>query len=338
MKRTVAEVCPSNIALIKYWGKYENQIPANPSISYTLSQCRTITEMEFSEGENFSVKLFLSGKEEPKFAEKTAKYLAGIEKYLPWVLRGSFVIKTENTFPHSSGIASSASGFGALAKCLMALDKEISGEKSPEETLQKASLLARLGSGSACRSLYNGLVVWGATPVVSGSADEYAVPYPVSEIHPIFRDFNDWVMLIHEGQKSVSSTVGHGLMNGNPYAQVRFAEAAKNFFTLQEILKNGDMDGFIKLVEHEALTLHAMMMVSDPAFILMQTGTLETIHKVWDFRRETGLPLFFTLDAGANVHLMFPNDGQQERVKAFIETELLAYTQSGGVVKDFMKF
>ena len=338
MKRTASEVCPSNIALIKYWGKYENQIPANPSISYTLSQCRTITEMEFAEGENFSVKLFLSGKEEPKFAEKTAKYLAGIEKYLPWVLRGSFVIKTENTFPHSSGIASSASGFGALAKCLMALDKEISGEKSPEETLQKASLLARLGSGSACRSLYNGLVVWGATPVVSGSADEYAVPYPVSEIHPIFRDFNDWVMLIHEGQKSVSSTVGHGLMNGNPYAQVRFAEAAKNFFTLQEILKNGDMDGFIKLVEHEALTLHAMMMVSDPAFILMQTGTLETIHKVWDFRRETGLPLFFTLDAGANVHLMFPNDGQQERIKAFIETELLAYTQSGGVVKDFMKF
>jgi len=338
MKRTATEVCPSNIALIKYWGKYENQIPANPSISYTLSQCRTITEMEFAEGENFSVKLFLSGKEEPKFAEKTAKYLAGIEKYLPWVLRGSFVIKTENTFPHSSGIASSASGFGALAKCLMALDKEISGEKSPEETLQKASLLARLGSGSACRSLYNGLVVWGATPVVSGSADEYAVPYPVSEIHPIFRDFNDWVMLIHEGQKSVSSTVGHGLMNGNPYAQVRFAEAAKNFFTLQEILKNGDMDGFIKLVEHEALTLHAMMMVSDPAFILMQTGTLETIHKVWDFRRETGLPLFFTLDAGANVHLLFPNDGQQERIKAFIETELLDYTQSGGVVKDFMKF
>ena len=338
MKRTATEVCPSNIALIKYWGKYENQIPANPSISYTLSQCRTITEMEYAEGENFSVKLFLSGKEEPKFAEKTAKYLAGIEKYLPWVLRGSFVIKTENTFPHSSGIASSASGFGALAKCLMALDKEISGEKSPEETLQKASLLARLGSGSACRSLYNGLVVWGATPVVSGSADEYAVPYPVSEIHPIFRDFNDWVMLIHEGQKSVSSTVGHGLMNGNPYAQVRFAEAAKNFFTLQEILKNGDMDGFIKLVEHEALTLHAMMMVSDPAFILMQTGTLETIHKVWDFRRETGLPLFFTLDAGANVHLLFPNDGQQERIKAFIETELLAYTQSGGVVKDFMKF
>ena len=338
MKRTAAEVCPSNIALIKYWGKYENQIPANPSISYTLSQCRTITEMEFSEGENFSVKLFLSGKEEPKFAEKTAKYLAGIEKYIPWVLRGSFVIKTENTFPHSSGIASSASGFGALAKCLMALDKEISGEKSPEETLQKASLLARLGSGSACRSLYNGLVVWGATPVVSGSADEYAVPYPVSEIHPIFRNFNDWVMLIHEGQKSVSSTVGHGLMNGNPYAQVRFAEAAKNFFTLQEILKNGDMDGFIKLVEHEALTLHAMMMVSDPAFILMQTGTLEIIHKVWDFRRETGLPLFFTLDAGANVHLLFPNDGRQERIKAFIETELLAYTQSGGVVKDFMKF
>ena len=80
MKRTASEVCPSNIALIKYWGKYENQIPANPSISYTLSQCRTITEMEFAEGENFSVKLFLSGKEDTKFAENTAKYIAVIVK------------------------------------------------------------------------------------------------------------------------------------------------------------------------------------------------------------------------------------------------------------------
>jgi diphosphomevalonate decarboxylase len=84
---------------------------------------------------------------------------------------------------------------------------------------------------------------------------------------------------------------------------------------MKEILKTGDMERFIKLVEHEALTLHAMMMMSDPAFILMKTGTLEVINKIWDFRKETGLPLFFTLDAGANVHLLFPNDGSEERSK-----------------------
>ena len=327
--------CPSNIALIKYWGKYEGQIPANPSISFTLSNCKTETKMIFRSGEKFSVKTFLAGKEETKFSAKIEKYFRSIEKYLPWILQGSFVIETENTFPHSSGIASSASGFGAIAKCLMEMDREFSGKDFFD--VKKASFLARLGSGSACRSVYDGLVVWGEVNEVEGSSDLYAVKYPDEEIHPIFRDFNDYVLLIHEGQKSVSSTVGHGLMNTNPYAERRFQEARENFVPMKEILKLGDLQAFIKLVEHEALTLHAMMMMSEPAFILMQTGTLQVINKVWEFRKETNLPLFFTLDAGANVHLLFPSEKKAE-ISNFIETELLQYTQNGGIVRDFMKF
>ena len=327
--------CPSNIALIKYWGKYEGQIPANPSISFTLSNCKTETKMIFKSGEKFSVKTFLAGKEETKFSEKIEKYFRNIEKYLPWILQGSFVIETENTFPHSSGIASSASGFGAIAKCLMEMDREFSGKDFFDA--KKASFLARLGSGSACRSVYDGLVVWGDVNEVKGSSDLYAVKYPDEEIHPIFRDFNDYVLLIHEGQKSVSSTVGHGLMNTNPYAERRFQEARENFVPMKEILKSGDLQAFMKLVEHEALTLHAMMMMSDPAFILMQTGTLQVINRVWEFRKETYLPLFFTLDAGANVHLLFPSEKKAE-ISNFIETELLQYTQNGGIVRDFMKF
>ncbi len=335
--QTVSESCPSNIALIKYWGKYDNQIPANPSISYTLNHCKTNTTMEFLADQPFSVQTFLAGNEEVKFAEKIEKYFRNIEQYLPWILQGKYIIKTENTFPHSSGIASSASGFGAIAKCLMNLDETFSGKTTNEESLKKASFLARLGSGSACRSLYNGLVVWGASQV-KGSSDLFAVPYPEDEIHEVFKNFNDWVLLIHEGQKSVSSTVGHGLMNTNPYADRRFQEARENFGPMKEILAAGDMEKFIRLVEHEALTLHAMMMMSDPAFILMKTGTLAVINKIWDFRRETGLPLFFTLDAGANVHLLFPNNGSEETVKSFIETELLQHTQNNGVVKDVMQF
>ena len=335
----VSASCPSNIALIKYWGKYENQIPANPSISYTLNHCRTNTTMEFFAGEDFSVQTFLAGNEEKKFAEKIEKYFKNIEPYLPWVLKGKYIIKTENTFPHSSGIASSASGFGAIAKCLMNLDEIFnSNNQQPEFTNQKASFLARLGSGSACISLYEGLVVWGKTEEVEGSSDLFAVPYNNDEIHPIFRNFNDWVLLIHEGQKSVSSTVGHGLMNTNPYAERRFQEAHENFTKLKTILSSGDMEGFIKLVEHEALTLHAMMMMSEPAFILMQTGTLQVINKIWEFRKITGLALFFTLDAGANVHLLFPNDIDNDRITDFIQTELIPLTQKGGVVKDVMRF
>ncbi|WP_313028683.1 diphosphomevalonate decarboxylase [Soonwooa sp.] len=340
--QTVTESCPSNIAIIKYWGKYENQIPANPSISYTLNNCKTNTTMEFLANEEFSVQTFLAGNEEKKFAEKIEKYFKNIEKYLPWILKGKFIIKTENTFPHSSGIASSASGFGAIAKCLMALDEKFSAENHQPTTsnldIQKASFLARLGSGSACRSLYNGLIVWGKTKEVAESSDLFAVPYPKDEIHSIFKNFNDWVLLIHEGEKSVSSTVGHGLMNTNPYAERRFQEAHENFDTLKTILATGDLDGFIKLTEHEALTLHAMMMMSDPAFILMKTGTLEVINKIWEFRRITSLPLFFTLDAGANVHLLFPNHPEQDKIENFINQELLPFTQKGGVVKDVMRF
>lgn len=295
--------------------------------------------MEFFADEPFSVQTFLSGNEEVKFAEKIEKYFKNIEQYLPWILKGKYIIKTENTFPHSSGIASSASGFGAIASCLMELDGIFSlNIQHPTSSSKKASFLARLGSGSACRSLYNGLVVWGKTDEVEGSSDLFAVKYPDEEIHPIFKNFNDWVLLIHEGQKSVSSTVGHGLMNTNPYAERRFQEARENFVPMKEILKSGDLQKFITLVEHEALTLHAMMMMSEPAFILMKTGTLEVINKLWKFREETGNPLFFTLDAGANVHLLFPENETSRAIKDFISAELLPHTQKGGVVKDFMKF
>ena len=294
--------------------------------------------MEFVADEKFSVQTFLSGNEEKKFAEKIAKYFRSIEEFLPWILKGKYVIKTENTFPHSSGIASSASGFGAIAKCLMELDQQFSGLQDSDFKLRKASFLARLGSGSACRSLYDGLVVWGATKEVEDSSDLYALQYPNDQIHEIFKHFNDWVLLIHEGEKSVSSTVGHSLMNTNPYAERRFQEAHENFAVLKEILKTGDMQNFIKLVEHEALTLHAMMMMSEPAFILMKTGTLEVINKIWDYRKETGLPLFFTLDAGANVHLLFPANSKEATIKEFIVKELLQFTQNNGVVKDVMRF
>jgi diphosphomevalonate decarboxylase len=337
-EQNVSASCPSNIALIKYWGKYEAQIPANPSISYTLNNCKTNTEIEFLANEKFGVQTFLAGKEEEKFAVKIEKFFRSIEQYLPWILEGKYITRTENTFPHSSGIASSASGFGAISKCLMELDEIFSGKLSDEFKLKKASFLARLGSGSACRSFENGLIVWGETNAVINSSDLFAVPYPNSEIHPVFKSFNDWVLLIHEGEKSVSSTVGHGLMDTNPYAERRFQEAHENFAILKQILKSGDLNGFIKMVEHEALTLHAMMMMSDPAFILMKTGTLAVINKIWDFRKLTQLALFFTLDAGANVHLLFPADHSADQIKEFIAKELMQHTQNNGVVKDFMQF
>ena len=126
-------------------------------------------------------------------------------------------------------------------------------------------------------------------------------------------------------------------MNGHPYAERRFIEANENLEKLIEILKIGDVEAFGKLVEHEALTLHAMMMMSDPAFILMKPNTVAALEKLWAFRRETGNQLYFTLDAGANVHLLYPAQ-DAEAIEIFIENELKQFCQSGKYIKDKVNF
>lgn len=332
----VVTECSSNIALVKYWGKYNNQIPANASISFTLKNSFTKTELIYKKSEEMSVKVFLSDEENPKFAEKIKNYFCSIDEFLPFLKDYSFEIHTKNTFPHSSGIASSASGFGAIAKCLILMRKELFSNQSFENEDKESSFLARLGSGSACRSIYKGLVVWGNHQSIPESSDEFAVQYPF-EVHKNFHNYCDTILLIHEGEKSVSSTVGHRLMKNHPYAKRRFKEANENLEKLIPILKSGDLNAFIELVEHEALTLHAMMMMSSPAFLLMKPATVACIEKIWNFRKHTKLPLGFTLDAGANIHLLYP-EKDKNHIEAFINSDLIKFTQNGKIIKDSVEF
>ena len=331
----VSAKCASNIALIKYWGKKEVQIPMNPSISFTLNNSYTETELRFApiSTDGFDVQVFLDGELKKDFAPKIIQFFERIEVYIPFLNRFSFEVHTHNTFPHSSGIASSASGLGALSLCLVDLENQLGGNLSDDEKLKKSSFLARLGSGSACRSIFPGLAVWGKTKSVEGSSDLYAVPYPY-EVHENFRNFQDTILLIDEGQKEVSSTVGHQLMEGHPYAERRFQSAEENLKKLIPILKTGNLEEFGKIVEHEALSLHAMMMTSHPYFILMKPNTLSVIEKIWAFRKETNLPLFFTLDAGANVHLLYP-EKEKEKIEKFIEEHLKSFCFNGNLIKDF---
>src|SRR5690606_1487094 len=119
---------PSNIALVKYWGKKENQIPANPSISFTLNNCKTITKLGFEKKENtgtFSCDLLFEGQPKESFRPKIEKFFQRVVQYLPFLKDYHFTIDTQNTFPHSSGIASSASGMAAMAMNLMDLEKQL---------------------------------------------------------------------------------------------------------------------------------------------------------------------------------------------------------------------
>lgn len=326
---------PSNIALIKYWGKKENQIPANPSISFTLDYCRTTTSLSFQKKErsgDFDFELFFENEKKESFKPKIIKFFERVEQYLPFLKEYTFTIETSNSFPHSSGIASSASGMSALALCLMSLEKELNPEMTGEFFTRKASFLARLGSGSACRSIEGELVAWGEHKNIPGSSDLYGVKYPHA-VHENFRNYQDTILLVDKGEKQVSSTLGHDLMNGHPFAERRFQQAHENLDLLKEIFEKGDLSEFIKIVESEALTLHAMMMTSQPYFLLMKPNTLEIINKVFDFRERTGLHLCFTLDAGANVHLLYPENEKNETLD-FIKSDLLQYCQNGQYIAD----
>jgi len=122
-------------------------------------------------------------------------------------------------------------------------------------------------------------------------------------------------------------------MHNHPYAERRFAQAHENLDALISIFKSGDLDAFIKIVESEALTLHAMMMTSMPYFILMKPNTLQIINAIWKFRNETQIPVCFTLDAGANVHVLYP-ENVSEKVLQFIKDELVGYCQNGQYICD----
>jgi diphosphomevalonate decarboxylase len=194
---------------------------------------------------------------------------------------------------------------------------------TPDAFYQKASLIARLGSGSAARSVYGGCNLWGKTPTIAESSQLYSVPIN-HQVHPDFLNYKDAILLVSKSTKKVSSSAGHQLMDKHPFAEAKFKESFKNTEKMLNILKTGDAIAFAQLVEAEALSLHAMMMTSNPAFLLMEPHTLAIIRKIGNFRHETGIPACFTLDAGANVHLLYPAYAM-EQIQSFIKKTLMPY-------------
>ncbi len=333
---TVSYSSPSNIALVKYWGKRENQIPANPSISFTLAACVTKTSVQYKKkakkSEEFSFDLFFEGEEKEEFKPKINTFLKRIEVYLPFLKEYHFVINTSNSFPHSSGIASSASGMSALALCFMEMERTFLKNLSEEHFNRKVSFLSRLGSGSACRSIEGPLVQWGETASIERSSNLFGIKYPY-KVHEVFNNFHDTILLVDKGEKQVSSTVGHELMHGHPFAAQRFDQAHTNLEKLKSVLADGNLDTFINIVESEALTLHAMMMTSNPYFILMKPNTLSIINAIWKFRQESNTHVCFTLDAGANVHVLYP-ENEKDIVFPFIKEKLVPFCQNGQYICD----
>lgn len=320
-QHTFSWKCPSNIAIVKYWGKKPNQIPCNSSVSMTLTHSFTETTLELLEKkttEDIELDYFFENQRNTHFENRIQKYLGEQQNHFPFLKDYGLRIHSTNSFPHSAGIASSASAFGALALNLLDAVQEISGQNRAN-FIQEASNLARLGSGSACRSLFPGFAVWGENKSMPTSSDVYATG--VSDIHPNFRKMHDAILIVESEPKKVSSSAGHSLMKGHPYAETRFTQANERTSQLLEVLAKGDFEKFIDITESEALTLHAMMMTSGSHYMLMKPATIEVIEKVVDFRMETNIPVCFTLDAGPNVHVLYA-DTDKVQVENFLNNAL----------------
>ncbi len=326
---------PSNIALIKYWGKYGDQLPQNPSLSFNLKNSKTVTKIIYriKKSSDSNIQYFFEEKQNDSFEKRVKDYFEKIAVYLPFLKALDFTIYSHNTFPHSAGIASSASSFSALAHCLCSIEQELFQTFSDTEKFnRKASFLARLGSGSASRSVSGKTVLWGKTETVIESSDKYALSID-EQVHHVFKTYRDAVLIIDSGQKASSSSKGHTLMENHPFAKARYLQANVNLEKLLLALKSGEENLFAEIVENEAMTLHALMLSSNPSVSFIKPNTLDVIEKLKKFRKKNRFNFAITLDAGPNVHILYPNK-IKAKMEYFIKNELIKFCEKGKWIDD----
>jgi diphosphomevalonate decarboxylase len=183
-----------------------------------------------------------------------------------------------------------------------------------ELDLSKVSFYSRLCSGSAARSLFAPFSHWGES-FLEKSSDLQAekVNYDIK--------LCDSILIVSSSEKDVSSSLGHKLMDSNPYREARYKQARLNLEIVHNALVEKDYDRFGEVLEQEAMELHALMMCSKPSFILLEKNSFIIINKVKEFRSRTKMPLYFTIDAGPNIHLIYP-DFIKDTVHDFIDNDL----------------
>ena len=272
-----------NLAFIKYWGKKDEQLnlPLNGSISVNLSNLLTTTTVEFSKL-LLEDQIKINGQENKKENLKVVKHLDLIRKIVGVKWRARVV--SENNFPKASGLASSASGFASLTLAATAALKLKLSER-------KLTILARLGSGSACRSIPAGFVEW-----KTGEESETSYAYSIFPAH--HWQLSIMALILKSEEKKISSSDGHRLAQTSPFLKTRLKNIDHRLFLLKSYLKKRDFLNFGEIVEKEALEMHAIMLTSSPPVIYWEPKTIEVIKFIQKIRTD-GLPIFLTIDAGA---------------------------------------
>lgn len=288
-RQSATAIAHPNIAFIKYWGNRNSDlnIPSNSSISMNLSGLEARTTVRFDESlqqDRFS--LNQQPADEPGFQRVVQvldhiRYLADINICAE--------VKSEINFPAGTGIASSAAGFAALS---------LAAAKAAGLSLTEAelSMTARLGSGSASRSVPAGYVEWHA-------GENHFDSYAQSIASPDHWDLCDVIVVLQTQHKKVGSKAGHRIADSSPLQYARVADAARRLELCRYAIKLRDFTSFAEVVEQDSNIMHAVMISSKPPLLYWNPETL-TIMKAVTAWRADGLAVAYTLDAGPNVHLI----------------------------------
>ena len=300
----VSVFTPSNIALAKYWGKRNEflKLPVADSLSISLGSYGVTTDVELAEHDSIEV----NGKLEPNdsnFAKRLFSYLDLFRK--PEL---KFKIRTSLNIPIAAGLASSAAGFAALAKCL--------GGMFGITDLKQLSILARIGSGSAARSIYDGFVYWHAGVRADG-LDSYA-----ERIDACLPELCVGILVVSEDKKLVSSTEAMRDLMTSPIAVnwCSFSMSCAN--DLKDMIMAKDLDGIISLSEQSATMMHNIISSGSKNYSYDIPATLQIKEQIMKLRQE-GLPVYFTQDAGPNLKLLFHKKYIKDIITYFPQVKIL---------------
>ena len=286
MNLKATAIAPSNIAFMKYMGRKDEalRLPENASISMNLSHLLTKTTAHFS-SEYEKDSLVLNGEVEKGEESRVAKHLERIRN----LSGNSFFAKvvSENNFPTGTGLSSSASGFAALT---VAAARAVGLQLSKKDL----SILARLGSGSACRSIPDGFVLWNDGDTSEESFAESLYPSD-------HWDIVDIVAVVNRGRKEIATSTSHSLVSEGPYYRQRVARMPAKIEQMKELLKRKDFQAFGESLEEEARDLHVIFLSA--GLIYLEPGTLEIMKRTQHWRLE-GLPVYFTVNTGQDIHLL----------------------------------
>ncbi|MBI3109478.1 diphosphomevalonate decarboxylase [Candidatus Daviesbacteria bacterium] len=298
MKATA--IAPSNIAFTKYWGRKDEtlRLPANGSISMCLSNLLTTTTVEFSDKYSKD-EVILNGKT-PKDIEieRVIKHLDRVRKLAKISQKAK--VSSNNNFPIAVGLSSAASGFAALTLAA-------SNAAGLNLSRRELSILARQASGSACRSIPSGFVEW-----LDGNTSEMS--YAEEIFPPDWWKIVDVVAIVSTTRKEVPTSVGHQSAQSSPFLQLRISRMKEKNNKVKKLIKQKNLSKLGKLIEQEALELHTIMLTQNPPLIYWTPGTL-TIMKLVSRWRAEGLPVYFTINTGQNIHLIAEAKNAQ-KVKA----------------------